>query len=184
MTQAAEEAFDRNLLRAQDAATFTALVASHQGIVLGLGQSMGLRGPDLDDAAAEVFAAVYRALPGFEGRSALSTWIYQIACRTIWRLKEKQKRDRPAAAVEDRPDPAAETPASLAEEADVRDQLWAAVARLDPRQAAAVELYYRREWPLEKIAQVMGCPVGTVKTHLFRAREQLRQQLSSEDLVT
>lgn len=182
MTQSGEHEDNLSLLRAQDAEAFARLVQSHQGIVLGLGQSQGFRGPDLDDAAAEVFAAVYRSLPRFEGRSALSTWIYQIACRTMWKLREKRKRDRPQGTVEDRVDPASPTPARLAEEADVREKLWAAVAELDPRQATAVELFYRREWPLEKIAETMECPIGTVKTHLFRAREQLRRSLPQEDL--
>ncbi|MCX5662567.1 MAG: sigma-70 family RNA polymerase sigma factor [Planctomycetota bacterium] len=182
MTQAAGHEEDLTSLRAQNAEAFTRLVASHQGIVLGLGQSLGFFGADLDDAAAEVFVAVYKSLPGFEGRSALSTWIYQIACRTMWKLREKRKRDRPQGSTEDRADPATPTPARLAEEADVRERLWAAVAELEPRQATAVELYYRRDWPLERIAETMGCPIGTVKTHLFRARERLRNSLRQEDL--
>jgi len=57
-----------------------------------------------------------------------------------------------------------------------------AVESLDERSATVVELYYRREWPLEKIAEVMDCPIGTVKTLLYRARERLRSILSKQEV--
>jgi RNA polymerase sigma-70 factor (ECF subfamily) len=165
-------------LRRQDSGAFAQLVATHQRIVVGLGQSMGLRGADLDDAAAEAFAAVYRALPRFEARSAISTWVYQIACRTFWRMRERRDAN-PTTALDDatidakRVSPLAQV-AALEEET----MLWTAVAQLEPRQAMAVELHYRRAMPIEEIAVVMECPAGTIKTLLFRARERLRQRLA------
>ena len=56
--------------------------------------------------------------------------------------------------------------------------IWTAVAQLEPRQAMAVELHYRRGFAVEEIAAVMECPEGTIKTLLFRARERLRQRLA------
>src|SRR5581483_10158652 len=88
-------------LRRQDAAAFTRLVETHQRIVLGLGQSMGLRGADLDDAAAEAFANVYRSLPRFEGRSAIGTWVHQIACRTFWKQRERRDAHRTSELTDD-----------------------------------------------------------------------------------
>jgi RNA polymerase sigma-70 factor (ECF subfamily) len=165
-------------LRRQESCAFSQLVATHQRIVLGLGQSMGLRGADLEDAAAEAFAAVYRALPKFEARSALSTWVYQIACRTFWRMR--QRRDaHPTATLDDQTAAAAEvSPLEQAAASEEEQMLWSAVAQLEPRQAMAVELHYRRGFAVEEIAVVMECPQGTIKTLLFRARERLRQRLS------
>ncbi len=165
-------------LRHQDSAAFSQLVASHQRIVLGLGQSMGLRGADLDDAAAEVFAAVYRALPKFEARSAISTWVYQIACRTFWRMR--QRRDaNPTTSLEDVvPDARHASPLDQAAASEEEQLIWSTVAQLEPRQAMAVELHYRRGMAVEEIAVVMECPEGTIKTLLFRARERLRQRLA------
>ena len=65
---------------------------------------------------------------------------------------------------------------------ETKERVWAAVAKLDPRQATAVELYYRREWPLEQIAATLECPVGTIKTLLFRAREQLRAVFTRQEI--
>ena len=61
---------------------------------MGLGQSLGLSGADLDDAAAEAFAAVYRALPTFKGDAAVGTWVYRIAYRVIVKARTKRRRNR------------------------------------------------------------------------------------------
>jgi RNA polymerase sigma-70 factor (ECF subfamily) len=165
-------------LRRQESGAFSQLVETHQRIVLGLGQSMGLRGADLEDAAAEAFAAVYRALPKFEARSSISTWVYQIACRTFWRMRERRDANPTAALDVDVADQRHLSPLDRAAAAEEEEVLWTAVAALDPRQAMAVELHYRRGFAVEEIAAVMECPEGTIKTLLFRARERLRQRLS------
>ncbi len=169
-------------LRRQEAAEFRELVQQHQKLVLGLGTSMGLSGAELDDAATEAFANVYRGLPGFEGKSAISTWIFRIASRAL--LKARNKRDRRSSEplpieARDQKQPA---PDQAARTAERDERLWVAVARLEPRQAMAVELFYRRDWSVEQIAQAMECPIGTVKTHLHRARERLKEIVSQEDL--
>jgi RNA polymerase sigma-70 factor (ECF subfamily) len=174
-----QEQLDR--LRQQDAAAFTELVARHQAIVMGLGQTLGLRGADLDDAAAEAFAAVYRALPKFQGRSELGTWVYRIAYRVILKARTKRRRQT----TEELPDGSLATaandpgPADQAQQTETAAAIWKAVEQLDPRSATAVEFFYRREWSVEKIAEVMECPTGTVKTLLFRARERLREVLKN-----
>lgn len=173
-------------LRRQEAGAFEQLVRRHQAVVAGLAQSLGLRGADLDDAAAEAFAQVYRALPSFQGRSALGTWVYQIAVRTLRRYRARRNRlDRAERWTDDPPDPAdrrERSPPDAAIDAETSERLWAAVARLEPRQAMAIELCYRRGWPLEQIAETLGCPVGTIKTLLFRAREALRRTLKVEEM--
>lgn len=165
-------------LRRQEPGAFSQLVETHQRIVLGLGQSMGLRGPDLEDAAAEAFAAVYRALPKFEARSSISTWVYQIACRTFWRMRERRDANATASLDVDIADRRDASPLERAAAAEEEQVIWSAVAALEPRQAMAVELHYRRGFAVEEIAAVMECPEGTIKTLLFRARERLRQRLA------
>jgi RNA polymerase sigma-70 factor (ECF subfamily) len=172
---------DLHALRRQEAAAFACLVDAHQRIVLGLGQSLGLSGADLDDAAAEVFAAVYRALPSFQGRSSLGTWVYCIACRTLWKMRQRGARQPVESLDSDPLDAQSPRPDELAEEAEQQQRLWKEVAALEPRQAMVVELFYRRGWPTDQIAVVMECPVGTVKTLLFRARERLKERLARKE---
>lgn len=149
---------------------------------MALGQSMGLSGADLDDAAAEVFAAVYRALPKFQGKSQAGTWVYRIAVRTIGKSKRRSERRETHALPEERVDERAPRPDAQSEEQETNGRIWEAVAELEPRSAAAVELYYRQGWGLERIAEVLERPVGTVKTLLFRARQQLRERLTDEEI--
>jgi RNA polymerase sigma-70 factor, ECF subfamily len=178
--EAAVENLDVSALRRGDATAFACLVRAHQRLVMGLCQSRGMYGPDADDAAAEVFAAVYRALPRFEGRSALSTWVYRIACRVIAKSRRRLRSAASGPLDEPRVDPQATSPIQSAVD-DERDRLvWSAVAQLEPRQAMAIELFYRRDWSVQQVAEAMGCPENTVKTLLFRARNRLKAMLPGD----
>jgi RNA polymerase sigma-70 factor (ECF subfamily) len=173
---AAQPLPDHAALRRQDHAAFAAVVRAHQNTILGLAESLGLRGPDADDAAAEAFVQVYRALPNFRGDAALATWVYRIAYRTI--LRQRHRRPRAAEAIAENL-PASEPP--VTESAAQKEQfqlLWRAVEKLEPRQASAIELFYRRELSIEEIAQIMDCPTGTIKTLLFRGRKKLQEILT------
>lgn len=167
-------------LRARQPAAFTRLVEQTRRIVLGLGQSVGLHGADLDDAAAETYLSVYRALPNYEGRSAVTTWVYTIAVRTISTWRRRAGRGRAAALPEAGIASTGPTPAAAAERAESDERVWSAVAALEPRSAMAVELYYRRGLGVDDVAAALGCPAGTVKTLLFRARQELKVTLSEE----
>ena len=170
-------------LRRREPAAFELLVRRHEPIVLGLCQSMGLSGPDIDDAAAEVFANVFRSLPNFEARSSLGTWVYRIACRTIPKVRTRLRKGRGAELPLEQIDSAQRDPADQSESAELYEQLWREVERLDDREAMAIELYYRREMPVEEVAASLECPTGTVKTLLFRARQKLRERLSPREVV-
>jgi RNA polymerase sigma-70 factor (ECF subfamily) len=177
-----EDELELGALRRRDAAAFARLVETHQPTVLGLCQSMGMRGADLDDAAAEVFANVYRALPSFQARSAVGTWVYRIACRTIAKVRARNRRAAGEELSVEHPDSGQASPLHESEVAETHRRLWDAVVQLDEREATAIEMYYRRDWPVERIAEVLECPQGTVKTLLFRAREKLRRKLSREEI--
>jgi RNA polymerase sigma-70 factor (ECF subfamily) len=171
--------FDLDALRRQEAGVFEQLVLNHQRLVMGLGQSLGLEGADLDDAAAETFAAVYQALPRFRAEAGLGTWIYRIAWRTMLKARHRRRRLRLEPLPDNLPD-ANVRPDAAPQERESNEALWRAVSALPPKQAMAVELHYRRDWPVDRIAAVMQCPEGTVKTLLFRARGRLREKLDKE----
>ncbi len=77
----------------------------------------------------------------------------------------------------DAPNPGDSGPDHVSETRETNEAVWGAVARLDPDQAVAVELFYRRGMSVEEVATVMEKPEGTIKTLLFRARDRLRTLL-------
>jgi len=160
------------LLRRSDAGEFTRFVHQHEVLVLGLCQSLGLNATDCDDAAAETFAVAYSGLKNFRGDAELSTWLYRIA----WRMAMKVRRRYPAVPEDrgERTDASMQAPLDAAATRETHEAVWRAVAALEPEQAAAVELYYRRGMSVEEIAAIMEKPAGSIKTLLFRARERLR----------
>ena len=158
---------------------FDQLVREHQDVVVGLAHSMGLRGADLEDAAAEAFAAVFRALPSFRNDSALGTWVYRIAWRSILKVRNRRNANRTADTALDTRSMSQSDSIELTETSRV---LWSAVHALDPMQSTAVELFYRRNWSVQDIAEVLCCPIGTVKTLLFRARAKLREKLGAMEV--
>ena len=145
---------------------------------------MGLRGADVEETAVDVFSNVYLALPGFHGRAKVTTWLYRIACRTILRAQAQLRRHRTRGAIQSSREATGPQPGEWLECQETCRRIWDAVAQLEPRQAMAVELYYRWNWPLQEIATAMGSPVGSVKTWLFRAREELRQVFVREEMLS
>ncbi len=170
---------DLDALRRQEDGAFEQLVLAHQRLVLGLGQSLGLMDADLEDAAAETFAAVYRALPRFRGEAELGTWIYRIAWRTMLKMRRRRSKTEP---LPQHLRAATHSPDAAARRRESHEALWRAVSALPARQAMAVELHYRRDWAIVRIAKVMQCPEGTVKTLLFRARRRLREKLDEQEM--
>ena len=181
MTEAEHGTPDLDSLRRREEDAFTWLVNQHRSLVLALGRSLGLSGADLDDAAAETFAAIYTALPGFAGRSHLRAWIFSIAHRTMCRFRQQSRKRHFGELPDGQPDHKQPSPDHHAQANEESLRIWAAVSRLEPREAAAIQLYYREDWPLDEIAEALGCPVNTVKTLLFRGRERLRQRLKEKE---
>jgi RNA polymerase sigma-70 factor (ECF subfamily) len=182
--ESVDENLDLDALRRGNPREFARLVTLHQPIVLGLCQSMGLRGPDRDDAAAEVFAAVFRSIARFEGRSALGTWIYRIACRVIPKVRRRYLDASNQQPDETQADLNQETPLEQSSRNEINARVWSAVESLDDRSAIVVEMYYRRGMSVEQIGQVIDCPSGTVKTLLFRARLRLKEVLSRQEIAS
>lgn len=159
-----------------DNAAFAELVRRHQGKVRGL--LLRLTGnPTLaDDLAQEVFLRAYRGLVGFEGRSRFSTWIYRIAYNVFLnhRARSKELASLPQGFESSAAAPDTElSPSRL----DMRRDLASAIAELPERYRVVVTLYYLEDVSYPEIAEVLDLPLGTVKTHLHRAKKLLREHL-------
>jgi len=130
-----------------------------------------------EDVAQEVFVKLWQALSGYDGRAKLSTWIYAIARNAS--ISSLRKRPRglslsdPAVAAEADGLESASTPPEAGDA-----QLWRAVERLPETQRQVVTLYYQDDRSTEEVAEMLGLPVNTVKTHLHRARARLAVALA------
>ncbi len=128
------------------------------------------------DATQEAFFKAFRALRTFRPESKFSTWIFAIAyhgcCDRLARRKRFSDAELP-----DRADPAP-GPEVLAERSSETAALRAAIDELPEKYRAVITLYHLQGRQYEEIARVLDLPMGTVKTHLFRAKELLRRRLS------
>jgi RNA polymerase sigma-70 factor, ECF subfamily len=128
------------------------------------------------DAAQEAFFKAFRGLRTYRPAAKFSTWIFSIAYHCCCDRLQRRKRIS-GSELPDRADPSP-GPAALAERSDEAHALRAAIDELPEKYRAVITLYHLQGRQYEEIAQVLNLPMGTVKTHLFRAKEQLRRRLA------
>jgi len=134
---------------------------------------------DAQDAAQEVFLKAYRGLKGFRPDASLYTWLYRIAVNTCLDYKRKSRREafRNASLTEDLPSDAP-FPEQLYESAEIHDSIQLALQKLPEKLKIAIVLREMEGLSYEEIAEVLHTPLGTVKSRISRAREQLRHLLN------
>jgi RNA polymerase sigma-70 factor (ECF subfamily) len=178
------------VLRVQqgDKRAFELLVAKYQRRVERLISRL-IRDPaEIEDVAQEAFIKAYRALPQFRGESAFYTWLYRIAVNTAKNfLVSSGRRPRPladTAAEEDGEsfDPAdvvedINTPDAVLHSRQVAETVNAAIEALPPDLRTALTLREIEGLTYEEIAEAMDCPIGTVRSRIFRAREAIAERL-------
>jgi RNA polymerase sigma-70 factor (ECF subfamily) len=136
-----------------------------------------LRDPEeAKDAAQEAFFKAFRALRTFKPEAKFSTWIFSIAYHACCDRLSRRKRFSDAE-LPDWADPAP-GPAQAAEAGYEAAALRAAIDELPEKYRTVITLYHLQGKQYDEIARVLGVPMGTVKTHLFRAKEQLRKKLA------
>ena len=133
------------------------------------------------DASQEAFFKAYRSLRTFKQGAKFSTWIFAITyhacCDRLNRRKRYSKEELP-----ERADPGP-GPESQAIALDQARRLHDAIDALPEKYRTVITLYHLQGKQYEEIAQVLGLPMGTVKTHLFRAKEHLRKILGTEEVA-
>jgi RNA polymerase sigma-70 factor (ECF subfamily) len=132
---------------------------------------------EAEDAAQEAFFKAYRALNTFRPGAKFSTWIFTICYRGCCDRLAKRKRFS-GDELPDSADPAA-GPAQLAERHDEAQRLRRAIDELPEKYRTVITLYHLQGKQYEEIATVLNLPLGTVKTHLFRAKDLLRKALTT-----
>lgn len=132
------------------------------------------------DATQDTFLTVYRKAGQFKGNSALGTWIYRIAVNTCYDQIRKTKRKR-SAPLPDHLDPSDPSAQEAIDSAALRPEIEEALASIPVEFRAAVILSDIEGMSLPETARILGVPVGTVKSRLFRGRRLLAKRLGNQD---
>ena len=178
--------------RTNDQAAFSEVVDRYKIKIYNYLYRMMGDAADAEDATQEVFVRLYTSLDSFRSQASLNTWLFRIAgnlCIDYFRRSKKHRAvafslDEPVGAeVTESGDAGHEVadlgyePYRLLEQQETSDQIRSALGQLPEKLRMVVVLHDIEGMPYEEIAQVVGCPLGTVKSRLFNARVQLRQKL-------
>lgn len=168
---------------------FDMLVKKYQYKVIGIAQRYVSNPDDAQDIAQEAFIKTYRALADFRGDSAFYTWLYRITVNTAMNFVTSNANKMKSVDVDT---PEIESydgseklhdianPENIMEGEDARKLIKKALGSLSEELRQAICLREIEEMSYEDIAVVMNCPVGTVRSRIFRAREIIDKYLSEK----
>ncbi len=184
-----ERSIDQALVeRAQqgDKRAFDLLVRKYQHKIVKLISRYIADPNEALDVAQEAFIKAYRALPNFRGDSAFYTWLYRIAINTAknWLVSKGRRPPESDVAAEDAEQLEAggslrdyDTPDQILAKDEVERAVYEAIDELPHDLRTAITLREMEGMSYEEIAQAMDCPVGTVRSRIFRAREAIDKKL-------
>jgi len=170
---------------AGDSESFNQLVSRWERPIFALAFRTLGREEDARDVAQEAFMRAYRALPGFKGQAKFSSWLYRITLN-LCRDWIRRERRAPLVAVPEGVDPTDladehASPLESVEDLVARREMSAAVARamaeLPEEQRAAILLKEYHGLTFQEIADMLECPLSTVKTRLYQGLSVLRRRL-------
>jgi RNA polymerase sigma-70 factor (ECF subfamily) len=176
--------------QAGERAAFDQLVAKYQRRLMRLLTRLLNDSAEAEDVVQETFIKAYRALRHFRGDAAFYTWLYRIAINSAKNVLLGRKRHAPLpAGASDAPPPRPEplrpeerlrdinTPESMLASKQIAQTVNAAMDALPIDLRTAIALREIEGLSYEEIAEIMGCPIGTVRSRIFRAREAIARKL-------
>jgi len=169
------------VLERDDRQAFAELVRRHQGTVRSVLRRLARGDTALaDDLAQETFVLAWRNLRAFRFEARFSTWLYRIAFNA-WRSEARKKREVALEIDEEAPLGAGEEAYDELPDVAARVDLERALATLSDGERACVSACYYADLSHEEAAAALGLPLGTVKTHIMRAKAKLRIRLAAKE---
>src|SRR5262245_21263886 len=166
--------------RRGDEGAFQELVDRYKGLVFALIARTVQDRSRAEDLAQDVFLRIDRGLPYCRGEARLSTWIYRIVANVCLQdqphtpatisLDDERARERATPSASDR----------RFADLEIRDRIEKAIARLPASYRLLIAAHYLEGVQYEDLAEALQLPLGTVKTRLYRAKQQLRRFLETE----
>ncbi|MBP0048372.1 RNA polymerase sigma factor RpoE [Marinobacterium sp. AK62] len=190
MSSESQAAIDKRLVQrvqAGDKQAFDLLVKQYQHKIIGLIGRYVYDSHEAMDIAQEAFIKAYRALPGFRGESAFYTWLYRIAINTAKNHLVSRGRRPPDVDVDvndaqyigaDSQLRDLDTPENALYREELERVVRETLDRLPEELRVALTLREFEGMSYEDIANVMDCPVGTVRSRIFRAREAIDKEIA------
>lgn len=174
------------LIKKGNKSAFDDLVNRYSSRVVNIAYSLLSDREDSLDAAQEIFIKVYKNISTFRGESSVSTWIYRITknvCTDFLRKRkavvislDDEKDDEQKLEIADE----SSSPEEVFERKEKITLVRNAIAALDENQRMVITLFDINGLSYDEIASVLRCPIGTVKSRLYRARDSLRKILSAD----
>ena len=189
MQMTEQQASDKQLVsRVQkgDRRAFDLLVLKYQHRILSLVGRFISDYAEAQDVTQEAFIKAYKALPSFRGDSAFYTWMYRIAVNTAKNHLISRSRKTPTQDIDlddaefftgEGAMKEIETPDGLLQRDQLRDVVFDAIEQLPDELRRAVTLRELEGMSYEEIARTMDCPIGTVRSRIFRAREAIDKKM-------
>ena len=161
-----------------DSRAFAMLMSLYKKRVEMLGMSFFKNHSDTEDFVQEVFLRAYTKLSTYKGNSLFSTWItrvaYNIAINSV-----NRRKDYVALTEENSPPDSDLTPEEKQIQKATFESVHAAIEELPERFAICLDLYFFYDIPYQEIREITEIPVNTIKSHIFRAKQLLRDKLTN-----
>lgn len=175
-------------VQAGDKNAFDVLIMKYQQRIINVITGFVHDPVEAQDVAQEAFIKAYRAIPNFRGDSAFYTWLYRIAINTSKNHLTARARRPPTSDVDaadatnvyDAPElKEFETPESNLVSDELEQAIHQAIDELQEDTATAIKLREFEGMSYEEISEAMECPIGTVRSRIFRARESIEQRIQT-----
>ena len=154
-----------------DEAAFHEMVERYANEMFRLAVSLVGNATDAEDVLQETFAGAFQAMPDFEGRSSVRTWLSRILVKQAAKWCRRRKVRRTVVLDASAPGPS--------QEQGLRMDVLGSLETLTPEHREVIVLREFQSMSYEEIAEVLGVPRGTVESRLFRARQELRDRLGA-----
>ena len=184
-TATAGRAYEKQLIdrcRAGERDALRELIDQHKDRLFAFVWRMVHQHHDAEEICQDAFLKAFASLDSFSCEYRFSTWLFTIAdrvCLNHLRRRRALTGDLDFATLRSESQQASDSALESEEAGRLKELVWTAVERLSPPQRASILLFYRHELTCHEIARVLDLPLATVKSHLHRARNRLRQMLES-----
>jgi RNA polymerase sigma-70 factor, ECF subfamily len=181
---------DTQLVKASqqgDQDAFALLVQRHQHRVFNMSLRMLQDYEEASEITQEAFLAAWQGLPSFRGEACFATWLYRIAYNCSLRQLERRKRERALQAAIQAEQILGEVSREkqaedILELRDLQTMVREQMEKLPAKYRIVLILRHLQEMTYEEMADILTMPIGTIKTHLFRARNLLKERLLAQHL--